>query len=292
MLTSLAEQSVQPGRLLVVDASPDREARDLCEQGLVGLRSKLQWLPAREPGAAKQRNQAVEAVTEPFVWFVDDDVILHPNCLQRLSAALQAQPRLGGVNAFITNQGYHPPGFMTRQLWRLMGCLPHPTPSGRVIGPAINLLPDDRPELPEIVPVEWLNTTCTMYRSAALPDPPFDAFFEGYSLMEDLALSLNVAKRGWKLANVRTARIFHDSQPGEHKSDVERLSAMELVNRHYVMTHVLGHRDFTDYLRLTVYELFQLAATLRQSPRTVREVTRGKIKGVATIRRLGREEHR
>ncbi len=58
-----------------------------------------------------------------------------------------------------------------------------------------------------MVPVEWLNTTCTLYRREALPDPPFLSHFTGYSLMEDLALSLTVGKR-WKLANARGLRIF------------------------------------------------------------------------------------
>ena len=43
---------------------------------------------------------------------------------------------------------------------------------------------------PEVASVEWLNTTCTIYRGEALPSPPFCNQFTGYSLMEDLALSL------------------------------------------------------------------------------------------------------
>ena len=55
------------------------------------------------------------------------------------------------------------------------------------------------------------------------PEPPFTDNFVGYSLMEDLSLSLIVA-RHWSLANVRTARIYHDSQSGEHKTDTAALS--------------------------------------------------------------------
>src|SRR4030081_113783 len=108
---------------------------------------------------------------------------------------------------------------------------------GSVLGPAVNLLPEDREDLPEVVPVEWLNTTCTLYRREALPDPPFHDHFNGYSLMEDLTLSLTVGRR-WKLANARTARIYHDSQPGTHKSDPALLAEMQLINRHFVMTRI------------------------------------------------------
>jgi hypothetical protein len=147
-----------------------------------------------------------------------------------------------------------------------------------VLGPAVNLLPEDRDDLPEVVPVEWLNTTCTLYRREALPDPPFPPQFHGYSLMEDLALSLTVGKR-WPLANARTARIFHDSQPGTHKSDPAVLAEMQLVNRHYVMTKILGRNRVADYLKLILFELFSIASSLqsRSGRATVGLALRGRV---------------
>ena len=111
----------------------------------------------------------------------------------------------------IVNQKYHPPGVISRAVFTLLNGHRALNFAGRVLGPAVNLLPEDRDDLPEVVPVEWLNTTCTLYRREVLPSPPFDAVFRGYSMMEDLTLSLRVGK-GWRLANARTARIFHDSQ--------------------------------------------------------------------------------
>ena len=125
----------------------------------------------------------------------------------------------------------------------------------------------------------------------ALPTPPFDAVFEGYSVMEDLTLSLRVG-RGWRLANARTARIYHDSQPGDHKSDVSAIAAMELVNRHYVMTEVLGRRRIADYFRLFVWEAFQLAvcAARRDSRARVVSMWQGKLRAVRQLRRRTLEE--
>jgi hypothetical protein len=142
--------------------------------------------------------------------------------------------------------------------------------AGKVIGPAINLLPEDRDDLPEVVPVEWLNTTCTIYRREGMPSPPFDSFFTGYSLMEDVTLSLGVG-RNWKLANVRKAKIYHDSQHGAHKCDVRKVGAMELVNRYYVMTEILKQRGFASDLRLCAWEIFQLLTV------AARSTTRGKV---------------
>jgi hypothetical protein len=156
--------------------------------------------------------------------------------------------------------------------------------SGRVIGPAVKLLPEDRDDLPHVVRVDWLNLGCTIYRREALPDPPFDSVFAGYSLMEDLALSLRVGRR-WNLANARMARIVHDSQPGPHKADIAAMAAMELVNRHYVMTEILGKRRCLDYLRLLEWEMFQLCVTGIRAQRQLWKECLGKLHGVRHIYR-------
>jgi GT2 family glycosyltransferase len=186
----------------------------------------------------------------------------------------------------IINQQYQTPGAISRFMFTLMHGRAEETFAGKVIGPAINLLPEDRDDLPEVVPVEWLNLGCTIYRRVALPNPPFDPYFTGYSLMEDLTLSLKVAQRGWKLANVRTARIFHDSQPGEHKSDTAKVAAMELRNRYYVMTKILRKTGFLDHLRLAIWELFSIASgcASREGRKNLRSVLAGKWKAVRKLR--------
>ena len=246
--------------IIVVDASVDSDTREICERGTQDLGSDVRWIKAGEQGAAAQRNQGVALATQPFVWFFDDDILFEPNCVELLWSAMELDRQLGGANAMILNQCYQSPRSATRLMFTLLNGGRENSFAGKVIGPAVNLLPEDRDDLPNIVPVEWLNTTCTMYRREALPSPPFDSFFHGYSLMEDVALSIRVAERGWKLANVRRARIFHDSQQGEHKSNVASRAEMELINRHYVMTNVLKRRRFSDYFRLGSWEVFQLAA--------------------------------
>jgi GT2 family glycosyltransferase len=282
MLESVAALSMQPAQIVIVDSSDDSQTRRMCELGIPGLRCPFRWLPAIHKGAAAQRNRGVKEAAEPFVWFVDDDIRMESDCLAKLHEALAADSKLGGVSATIVNQRYQAPGRISRSMFALMQGRFEPSFAGKVIGPAVNLLPDDREDLPKIAPVQWLNTTCTLYRREALPDPPFEGFFTGYSLMEDLALSLTVAKRGWKLANVRTARIFHDSQSGAHKSNVEELARMELVNRHYIMTQIMGRTTPTDYAKLAAFQLFNLVTGFRDWRNWPRQVA-GKIAGAREI---------
>jgi len=262
-LESLAQQSAQPAELSIVDASADGSTRSLCvEKVIPNLRSTVSWCRANLAGAASQRNQGVRGCSQPVIGFMDDDILFEPNCFRRLWRALHSDNRLGGVNAMITNQRYQSPGRISQMVFRLLDDRLESSYAGRVLGPAVNLLPEDREDLPEVVPVEWLNTGCTLYRREALPDPPFPDHFKGYSLMEDLTLSLTVA-RCWKLANARTARIYHDSQPGVHKLDPEVIAEMQLVNRHYVMTKVLGRNRISDYLKLLLFEMFSLASMIQ-----------------------------
>ena len=281
---SLAQQSAQPAEMIVIDASKSDKTEILCRQKISGLQSQIRCVAADVRGAAAQRNQGVAMATQPFILFFDDDVVFKPDCILRLWHALQSDQRLGGVNAMILNQNYGRPGVVSRLMFTLINGRSEKSFAGRVIGPAINLLPEDRQDLPEVVPVDWLNTTCTIYRREALPNPPFRAEFTGYSLMEDLALSLEVGKT-WNLANARTARIFHDSQPGDYKSDARSRSGMELVNRHFVMTRIMGKSSFTNYLGLFLWELFSIASavTTREGRKSLLYILRGKADGVRQI---------
>jgi glycosyltransferase involved in cell wall biosynthesis len=262
-LESLSSQRLLPKELIVIDGSSDRTSQAVVEDwsASVGSKSVVIWRPALHLGAAAQRNQGVALATQPFIWFFDDDILFEPECVERLWAAIESDETLGGVNAMITNQSYPTPGRLTRTLFRLLDGKHRESYAGKCIGPAMNILPADDPGLAEIVPVDWLNTTCTIYRREALPSPPFNSHFTGYSFLEDVALSLTVGRK-WKLANARTARIYHDSQPAEYKSNKSALSKMELINRHFVMTQVMGRTRIIDYAKLALLEAFGIVTPL------------------------------
>lgn len=285
-LSSLLAQDRLPAQVIVIDASATAATREMLDslRGRFPSSCEIVWVAAERRGAAAQRNQGCLLASQAVFWFFDDDVVFEPDCLGHLWNALESDPRLGGVNALIINQRYKPPGRVSAALYAIMNGKRENSYAGRVLGPAINVLPDDAENVPEVAPVQWLNTGCTLYRRAAMPMPPFDSVFTGYSMMEDLALSLRVG-RNWKLASVRRARIFHDSQPGSYKADEEHLSWMEMVNRHYVMAGILGRRRAVDYARLFVWEVFQLAicAKNQRFRRPFWRVARGKVRATAQI---------
>ncbi|MBD0370038.1 MAG: glycosyltransferase family 2 protein [Pyrinomonadaceae bacterium] len=284
MLLSLAAQSAQPVEMIVVDASRADETEKLCGAKIEGLATRIEYHRATATGAATQRSQAIAHARQDAILFLDDDIVFEADCILHLWEALESDARMGGASAMITNQRYFPPGRLSRTLFRVLHGRAEETYAGLCIGPAFNLLPEDREDLPEVVPVEWLNTTCTLYRRKALPQPLFDSHFTGYSLMEDVTLSLKVGRK-WRLANARLAKIFHDSQPGAHKNSAAAVARMELVNRHYVMTRVLGRRSFSDYLKLGLYETFGIVTSLSSISawRTLPAVLLGKLSAVGSV---------
>lgn len=250
-LTSLLAQTKLPAEIIVIDASDTTPANNEIEpfihQALSGGAS-LRWEAASLQGAAPQRNQGYAFATQPFVHFMDDDIIMEQDCLQRLWGAMQSSAHAGGVSAMIANEKYHPPGPFSRWLFAWLNGEELPTYAGRCLGCGLTLMPSDDPALPEIVPVDWLVTGCVIYRREAMPDPPFPARFTGASLAEDLALSLRVGKK-WGLFNARNARVFHQAPGGDHKRDLIKLSEMEVLNRHYVMKYILERDSWYDYVQ-------------------------------------------
>lgn len=283
-IASIREQSLVPMELIVVDASENELTKEVVDDPFNVNKFKVIYIRTSTPGAASQRMEGLDFATQPTIWFLDDDIILEKECVQRLWNGFQFKSNVGGVSAMITNQKYTAPGTLTRWMYRLMHGKNLSTYAGKVIGPGWNLLPEDEPDLPEYVPCEWLNTTCTMYLRTVLPNPVFHSHFKGYSLMEDVSLSLIIGRSNL-LLNARTARIFHDSQPGSHKNDVTNRSRMELVNRHFVMTEVQGRTNLIHYIKLFIFELFGIVTCLRywKGFRELPKVIFGKLLGVRAI---------
>lgn len=288
-LMSLSKQSIQFREIIIIDASEEDKTEIFCKnEKIQTLHSKLIYHKAVVKGAASQRNEGFNLSQEPFVAFMDDDIFLEPFCIERLWNCCVRDERIGGVNALITNQAYHAPGSITRIMYRLMSGARLESYAGKCIGPGWNILPGDGDDLPECVAVDWLNLGCTIYRRESLPSPPFQAHFVGYSLMEDLTLSLIVGSK-WRLYNVRTARIFHDSQPGAHKNNIEDLAKMELVNRYYVMSKILKRKGIVNILKLAIFEVFGIISSVKTWTgfKKVPRVILGKLTGVLEITKIG-----
>ncbi len=97
---------------------------------------------------------------------------------------------------------------------------------------------------------------------AFLPEK-FGSFFTGYSFMEDVDLSVRIARR-WKLKVHTGAYAFHDSQPSRFKRPYI-IAKMSVVNRYHVMTETLGRCSPRHHLKFLALAGFSVLAPLRQA---------------------------
>jgi glycosyltransferase involved in cell wall biosynthesis len=283
-LLSILAQTVKPAELIIIDASEGDHEEEIASCLAMHPAVSLIYKKAKQKGAATQRVEGITLSAHDVIWFMDDDILLEPECAARLWTALHSSPQVGAVNAMITNQHYTKPGKVTSLMYRVMSGKSLPSYAGKVIGPAWNLLPEDGAKFSEYAECEWLNTTCTMYRRERMPQPVFPRFFSGYSPFEDLALSATMHKR-FALLNVPSARIFHDSQSGAHKTATAVVARMALVNRYYVMNKILERTRPADFLKLVILETFMLISGLKTRKQFIAlpAILWGKLLGVAQI---------
>jgi GT2 family glycosyltransferase len=279
-LASLFAQDVVPAEVIIVDATIPPVTPDRVPAPPPGVRLVCQ--PAALRGAAVQRNQGVAAATQPLILFTDDDVDLEPGCVSALWQAMEADARLGACGVVIANQHYHPPGRFMRRVYAWLGAPAAGSLAGRCVGPALNFLP--AVEANAAPDADWINLCCTLVRRPALPVPPLLGFFHGYSLMEDAALTLEIAKR-WRVAALPQARLFHDVQPAGYKDRAFARERMEIINRWFVMRHIMGRDSLAWDLRQLAYQFFMLGISLRAAAgwRRLPAALAGKLSGLATV---------
>ena len=269
-LGSLQTQDALPAEIVICDGSDD----DHTQKAIAAFKphsqasswDQVKWIvqPAARIGLAPQRNQAVAAATQPYVWFLDDDMILEQGCLRHLFNAVSSSSTMGGVTATLVNEPYQHPGRLTRTLMRWFeDGIDRLSYASACVGPGWTFLHDGSSTAP-LVEAEWLGGGCTLYRKTALPVPAVPDHFEGGAFGEDLAASLTVGQH-WEMYHVPAARAIHDSQGGDHKRSARVRSEQGLRNRYYIMTRVMGKRTVRDHFDFALMHAFILASMFRSA---------------------------
>jgi len=274
---SLPELTCKPNEIIVV---VDGDKEKVEDTNLGGVPVKI--FQTRQRGAAAKRNLGVKKSSGEAILFVDDDVGLRPGCLEAMNLALTSDASIGGVGSFIENQLFQEPGRYSRIVYQLAGGWGIRDFSGRCFGPLINIYPRPWDGDGVFRKSEWLNTTCTMYRRNALPQPVFEAGFTGYSFMEDLALSRRVRKK-WNIGMARDAWIVHHTRQAPYKEEAGRLLQMGVENKYHILREIEGWPAAQAALALTWLEILLLPAIFKdvmKHPNSLEKLA-GIIQGLA-----------
>ena len=271
VLECLELQTVQPAEV-VLSVAGDATA---IEAALAARSGTLQVRVTRSPvkSSARQRNQAAAGVVGEVLAFLDDDIEFGAELFERVLRhfAVAAADSPGGLSPRISNQPRKGPGSLVRAYYRLQAGYADRDYGGRLFGPGINCFPVFRESGPEMVPVEWLPSTCLFLRAGDFHRHQFPEF-EGYSFAEDLHLTARIAREA-PLFFLREPSIIHHSQSSEFKADVAALTSGKLHNMARVAREVMQVDGFR--WRWELHRLFLTAVLLLRRPARWREELRG-----------------
>jgi GT2 family glycosyltransferase len=269
LLRSLRAQTRPPDRILIVDDTPDDSVRDVARAEGVDY--------SRNPGPpaiTTARNHGIDATDGDLLTFLDNDVTISPDYLERIGAALAADPKAIAAAGHVTN--LIPMGRFKRGIAIAFG-LNRRTPGD------CRLLPNLNTTYPMVLStsklVDWMWGCNMTVRREAFQRVRFETQFTRYSLYEDIEFSLNLQRAfpDRHILMVEGARL-QDVRSDEARLGFEDVLRMRTINRLYIM-HKHGRKPAFAVPRLLWTDLGGLAVKLASEPKQVPSGLRGLVRG-------------
>jgi GT2 family glycosyltransferase len=228
LLQSVAEQTVYPDEILIVDGSTNTETElVLKENQFKNLNYFL--VSSENRGLTKQRNFGIERVGNSIeiVCFLDDDTVLEKDYFEKLLQTYTTNPEALGVGGYICNETqweevsenynsktdeFYFDGWKRKDgsrfvLRKKLGLDSDVAPGFSPLfshGRSVGFLPPSN----KIYEVEQLMGGVSSFRKKVFETLKFSTYFGGYGLYEDADFTLRVAKIG-KLYLNTTAKLNH-----------------------------------------------------------------------------------
>lgn len=284
LLESLRNQTVAIREVIVADGSngtdTDRLTRDPAWSAV-----SVRRIDVHPPNAVRQRQAAIAAATGDYVLFLDDDVVLERDCVERMVETLDAQPSIVGVVANFNNQTWPMPTRAWRLYLRAVGVADGDW-QGRVVGPLLRFGYEPVPTA--LVPMEWLSTCNTMIRRAAYESVGgfSDFFLHRCTMNEDVDLGLKLSRAGQIVLNP-AARLGHFHAPSGRVTP-QIAAEDDLYNRYLIMRRT-QHRSAAAAFGLVlvffgIETASNLAGTLRRGRGDgLSARTSGRLRAIARI---------
>ncbi|MFZ3274969.1 MAG: glycosyltransferase [Lutibacter sp.] len=252
LLQSVKTQTLYPNEIIIVDASLNRETKEMLGQNpFKNLHYFL--VTEKDRGLTRQRNYGIARVGKEMdiVCFLDDDVVLEPDYFMEILKTFEIHPEALGVGGYINNEtpweivkendvikinefsydGWKRKDGSRFVLRKKLGldsdCPPGFSPlfsHGRSVG----FLPPSG----KIYEVEQLMGGVAAFKKSVFDTFQFSTYFEGYGLYEDADFSLRVAKTGKLFINT-AAKLSHFHNPNGRPNQYQ-YGNMVVRNGYYV----------------------------------------------------------
>lgn len=228
MLRSVRDQTVVPDQVIIVDASSQWDQSLADEFAALNIRHLRHW----PPSAAAQRNAGLAAVDLRIhlIAFMDDDIVLEPDAIQKMLEFWdRASPRVGGAAFNWLNPSPRPLVWLKKMTWMSRLGL-YPAEPGGVAPSGWQAATGT---VTQNTRVNWLPSGASVWRREVFRDGGFDPYFEGYSYLEDLDFSYSVGQR-YELFIVADAGFRHYPAKAGRIGKFE-FGRIEVANRLYLV---------------------------------------------------------
>ncbi|MGO9770299.1 MAG: glycosyltransferase family 2 protein [Roseiarcus sp.] len=235
VLNCLSYQSRRPDVVVIVDGS---DPMLQCETIVASHRNALniEYLQHWPPSAAAQRNAGIESIVRKYelIALIDDDIDLPPIALSAACDAIESTPAGFVGFGFNTTEPAPKRGYGTLKssaLAERLGLYSKRVGTVSSSGWHTRLL-----RVSELTEVEWLLSGAVIWRASILKTIRFDEYFERYSYLEDLDLSLQARRLGGRLAILPRAEFTHRAaKGGEGHGSPFWFGRVEVRNRRYIV---------------------------------------------------------
>lgn len=230
LLDSLAAQTRPPDEVIVADASV---LEDLTNQSALIVNR----IAVHPPNAVRQRTAAINIARGDLLLFLDDDVVLEPDCVAQMLSLLEQNENVVAVTTDFNNQTWPAPTRLWQLYLRHILKLNCGAWQGRVVGPLLRFGYNPVPSEP--CAIEWLGSGNSLVRrSAFIAAGGFSDFFlHRCTINEDVDLGLKLRRIG-TIMFCPAARMAHHHAPSGR---VTMFMAAEddLFNRFYILRRTM-----------------------------------------------------
>jgi cellulose synthase/poly-beta-1,6-N-acetylglucosamine synthase-like glycosyltransferase len=229
-LMAIEHQERIPDEVVVVARDNDRDSQAVLARWLD--HPFVRVVPVAEGGQVQALNAGLDMVTGEIVMITDDDAAPYPDWCARVEQHFVKNQALGGVGGRDIVQNPEGP------LDGYCSSIGRVQPWGRIVG-------NHHLTAPEATFVHLLKGANMSYRMAAVGDLRFDTKLRGAGAQvgNDMAFSMAIARRGWKLLYDPAVRVDHyPAQRFENEKRNERnLASAEYIafNTWWTLTHHL-----------------------------------------------------
>jgi glycosyltransferase involved in cell wall biosynthesis len=273
LLLNLAEQSLLPTEVVLVDGAPAEEtATELAVNEVAAqLPFRVCYVRSRERGTAVQRNVGIERAQGKLIALLDDDVRLSPDFFARMAEVFaNDQPKqIGGVAGYRTNRHFSAAATPRWRWYRRLRLLTTYEPGRYDFASGYPINANLQPPFSGTRPVDFMTTACAVWRREVFDAGlRFDLFFRDYGVLEDAHFSLRAARQ-WQLVQCGDAHCIELHAPGG-RVNRRKIGYKCVVNYYYVFGDIarpLGWRQQVRFWRFQLFELFRLLLAALRQPR-------------------------